>query len=317
MDFFDEVLPQLGVAIHSNNGRLPLKVRGPLQPQNIDIDGSLSSQFLTGLLMAYSAAGATDVSIKVSNLKSRPYIDLTLDVMEKFGFRLPENKNYEEFYFSSSTQHQSAGQVQHYTVEGDWSGGAFLLVAGAIAGSIVIEGLDVSSTQADKAILTALQQTGAVLSIQTNRIETGPAKTLKPFHFDATESPDLFPPLVALASYCNGRSVIEGTTRLTHKESNRAITLQDEFRKMGVAIDLQGDLMIIDGGSGVKGNRVHSRHDHRIAMACATAALKADGETIIEEAEAINKSYPDFYADIRQLGAHVVVPESSTQSIKQ
>lgn len=312
MDFFDDVLPQLDVAIKSNNGKLPLRVKGRLQPKDIEIDGSLSSQFLTGLLMAYSAAGASGVSIKVNNLKSRPYIDLTLDVMKQFGFLVPENKNYEEFYFPPSTSSGidpniiSSTSFRTYTVEGDWSGGAFLLVAGAIAGNIVIKGLDVSSTQADKAVLTALQQTGATLSIQSNRIEIGPPSAkLKAFHFDATESPDLFPPLVALASYCDGKSVIQGATRLTHKESNRAETLQEEFEKMGIRINLQDDLMIVEGGSGVKGNKVHSRHDHRIAMACAVAALKADGKTIIEEAEAINKSYPDFYADIQQLGASV------------
>ena len=311
MDFFDEVLPQLDVEISSNNGRLPLKVKGPLQPTDIEIDGSLSSQFLTGLLMAYSAAGARGVSIRVNDLKSRPYIDLTLDVMEKFGFDVPENKNYESFYFQRSTttnEHNvtASTSLRTYVVEGDWSGGAFLLVAGAITGKIVIEGLDVASTQADKSILTALQQTGAILSIQSNRIEIGPPLSpLKPFHFDATECPDLFPPLVALASYCEGKSTIEGTERLTHKESSRGITLQEEFAKMGIEIGLQDNLMIIKGGTGVKGSHVHSRHDHRIAMACATAAIKAEGETVIEEAQAINKSYPDFYADIRKLGVSV------------
>jgi 3-phosphoshikimate 1-carboxyvinyltransferase len=314
------VLPELGVAIKSNNGKLPLKVKGRLQPRNISIDGSLSSQFLTGLLMAYSAAGASDVSIWVKNLKSRPYIDLTLDVMKQFGFPVPENRNYEEFYFPSASHKDNdatgvADSARTYTVEGDWSGGAFLLVAGAIAGNIVVEGLDVLSTQADKAILIALQQTGAILSIQDNRIEIGPAsKNLKPFHFDATECPDLFPPLVALASYCDGKSVIAGATRLTHKESNRAITLQEEFGKLGIHISLQGDIMIVEGGSGIRGSHVHSHHDHRIAMACAVAALKANRETLIEEAEAINKSYPDFYSDIQQLGASI---SYHTVSMKQ
>ena len=315
MDFFDEVFPQLGVAITSDNGKLPLKVKGPLQPADIEIDGSLSSQFLTGLLMTYSAAEANGVSIRVRDLKSRPYIDLTLDVMQKFGLTVPENKNYEEFYFRRSTSPPvennsiSSTSSKMYVVEGDWSGGAFLLVAGAIGGNIVIEGLDVASTQADKAILSALQQSGAILSIQSNRIEIGPpVNALKPFQFDATECPDLFPPLVALASYCDGTSVIEGTRRLTHKESNRAITLQEEFAKMAIDIDLQDDLMIVKGGSGVKGNRVHSRHDHRIAMACSIAAIKAEGETIIEEAQAINKSYPDFYGDLKKLGASVFYP---------
>ena len=174
----------------------------------------------------------------------------------------------------------------------------------AIAGNIVVKGLDVFSPQADKAVLQALMDCGCIISIQPEQIEIGPAP-LKPFHFNATECPDLFPPLVALAAYCNGKSVIEGTSRLTHKESNRAITLQEEFAKLGVTIELQDDLMIIHGGGGLKGATVHSRHDHRIAMACAVAGLKAAGDVTIEEAEAINKSYPDFYEHLKVLGANV------------
>lgn len=301
MDFFDEVLPQLEVEIISNKGKLPLKIKGPLQPKNIEVDGSLSSQFLTGLLMSYAASGASDVAIKVNNLKSRPYIDLTLKVMRDFGMKVPENRNYETFYFSPAVPAGSQAVI-NYIVEGDWSGGAFLLVAGAIAGKIVVKGLDPESTQADKAILQALKDCGAELSLQKTNIEIGPAR-LKAFHFNATECPDLFPPLVALAAYCNGKTVIEGATRLTHKESNRAITLQQEFGKMGISIDLDKDRMIVHGGTGIKGAAVHSHHDHRIAMACAVAALQANGETVIEEAQAVDKSYPDFYKHIAQLGA--------------
>lgn len=307
MDFFDEVLPQLGVEIISKEGKLPLQVKGPLQPKNITIDGSLSSQFLTGLLMAYAASGAKDVTITVTNLKSKPYIDLTLQVMKQFGWEV-ENRNYEEFYFAGTTNHKS--QTTNYTVEGDWSGAAFLLVTGAIAGDITVKGLDVQSTQADRAVLQALQACGARMSIQQEQIEIGPAAPggnggLKAFQFDATECPDLFPPLVALAAYCKGTTVIQGVTRLTHKESNRALTLQEEFGKMGVTIELQDDLMLIKGGNGLQGAAVHSHHDHRIAMACAVAAVKATGETVISDAQAVNKSYPDFYEHIQALGAEV------------
>ncbi len=303
MDFFDEVLPQLGVKVRSNNGKLPLQVQGPLEPKNITIDGSLSSQFLTGLLMAYAAADANNVSIKVNGLKSKPYIDLTLKVMKDFGLKLPENKNYEEFYFNGNV-HQSNNTAINYTVEGDWSGAAFLLVAGAIAGNIIVKGLDISSSQADKAVLQALMDCGCILSIQEKQIEVG-AASLKAFHFNADDCPDLFPPLVALAAYCEGTTVIEGVSRLQHKESNRAITLQEEFGKMGVEIVLQDNLMLVKGGKGVKGSHVHSHHDHRIAMACAVAGLKANGETVIEEAQAVNKSYPEFYEHIMSLGAFV------------
>lgn len=305
MDFFDEVLPQLNVKVKSKNGKLPLAIQGPVVPKNITVDGSLSSQFLTGLLMAYAAADATDVSITVNDLKSRPYIDLTLDVMKQFGLKLPENKNYESFYFNKST-HDLRLTSHAYVVEGDWSGGAFLLVAGAIAGNITVKGLDVFSTQADKAVLQALMDCGAGISIESSQIELRPMP-LRAFHFNATDCPDLFPPLVALAACCEGTTAIEGATRLTHKESNRALTLQEEFGKMGIEITLQDDLMLVKGGTGIKGATVHSRHDHRIAMACAVAALKADAPVLIEEAEAINKSYPDFYQHLQQLGAAVAV----------
>jgi len=307
MDFFDEILPQLDVKIKSNKGKLPLVTQGPVIPKNISIDGSLSSQFLTGLLMAYAAAGAKDVAITVNNLKSRPYIDLTLNVMKQFGLKVPENNNYESFYFDAAT-HDSRLTTHDYTVEGDWSGAAFLLVAGAIAGNITVKGLDVFSTQADKAVLQALMDAGAGISIQPSHIELRPMP-LKAFHFNATDCPDLFPPLVALAACCNGTTAIEGAGRLTHKESNRALTLQEEFGKLGIEIILQDDLMLVKGGTGIRGAVVHSRHDHRIAMACAVAALKADAEVVIEEADAINKSYPDFYEHLAKLGASVAVTD--------
>jgi 3-phosphoshikimate 1-carboxyvinyltransferase len=300
MDFFDEIFPSLGIRIQSNNGKLPLKIQGPLKPANITIDGSLSSQFLTGLLMAYAAANASDVSIHVKDLKSKPYIDLTLHILKQFGVHV-ENRNYEEFYFGSNS---GSLKPTSYTVEGDWSGGAFLLVAGAIAGTTVVEGLDVQSTQADKAILSALKDSGAEMLISENKIEIGPAE-LKAFEFDATDCPDLFPPLVSLAACCKGITSITGVSRLAHKESNRALTLQEEFGKMGIEVELIDNVMKVHGSQNLKGAIVHSHHDHRIAMACAVAGLVANGETVIEEADAINKSYPDFYNDLIKLNASV------------
>jgi 3-phosphoshikimate 1-carboxyvinyltransferase len=299
MHFFDEIFPKLGIEISSNNGYLPINIKGPLSPANIQIDGSLSSQFLTGLLMAYAAAGANGVTIKVRDLKSKPYIDLTLDVMKKFGVDV-ENHQYESFTFKNPSGF-TAGK---YTVEGDWSGGAFLLVAGAIAGKITVEGLSTASTQADKEIMKALMDSGADIKASENIISVGPS-SLNAFSFDATDCPDLFPPLVALASYCKGTTYIKGVRRLAHKESNRGLTLQEEFGKMGMSIEMDEDLMQVHGGSGLKGATVHSHHDHRIAMACAVAALKAKGETVIEEADAVNKSFPDFYDKISSTSAAI------------
>ncbi len=300
--FFTGVLPQLGVPCRSDDGLLPLQIQGPLQPANIEIDGSLSSQFLTGLLFAFSAAGASDKTITVKNLNSKPYIDLTLQVMADFGLAVPQNNDYQSFYFPGRTAVAPPAGPLQYAVEGDWSGAAFLLVAGAIAGDLVIKGLNVFSTQADKAILQALMQSGAVLSIEETQISVRKTR-LKPFHFNATDCPDLFPPLVALAAYADGTSVIEGVHRLTHKESNRALTLQEEFAKMGLRIRFQDDFMLIEGGGKLKGAAVHSRHDHRIAMACGIAALGAESDMTIDEAEAVNKSYPQFWSHLEAFTA--------------
>lgn len=311
MNFFDELFPKLCVSVESNNGFLPIKLKGPLQPVDITIDGSLSSQFLTGLLMAYAKAATKEVAISVTNLKSKPYIDLTLQMMKQFGYDV-KNENYERFIVAPSRHVSATGSVINYTVEGDWSGSSFLLVSGAIAGAVVVKGLDINSAQADKTIVNVLENAGAIVSAGKNSVavQSFPETGGSPFHFDATDCPDLFPPLVALAAYCRGVSVIEGVSRLLHKESNRAITLQQEFSRMGVEIGIEDDKMMVKGTDRLKGTTVHSHQDHRIAMACAVAALKADGEMVIEEATAVNKSYPGFFEDLKLLGADVSLPST-------
>jgi 3-phosphoshikimate 1-carboxyvinyltransferase len=301
MNFFDETLPTLGVEIHSNQGKLPITLRGPLQPKNIKVDGSMSSQFLTGLLFAYAKACTAPVSIKVENLQSRPYIDLTISVLKHFGFQV-SNENYETF-----TLHPREPVPAHsikYTVEGDWSNAAFLLVAGAISGEIILTGANLNSSQGDKNIMEALYDCGAMVHIHKDEITVKKGQ-LKAFNFDATHCPDLFPPLVALAAYCKGTTTIKGVHRLLHKESNRALTLRDEFKKMNLPIELNGDVMTIHGGKEIKGAKVSSHNDHRIAMACAVAALSAKGNTIIESADAVKKSYPDFFKNLKELKALV------------
>jgi 3-phosphoshikimate 1-carboxyvinyltransferase len=297
MNFFDEILPLLDVEVHSNNGMLPVTLRGPLQPKNITVDGSLSSQFLTGLLFAFAKACTAPVSITVKNLSSRPYIDLTVSVLKHFGFHI-ENNNYE--VFTISPRKGSPSTTVRYTVEGDWSNAAFLLVAGATAGELTLSGVDMNSSQGDKDIMKALYDSGAEVVLKNDEIFVK-RKKLTAFQFDATHCPDLFPPLVALASYCNGNTSIKGVSRLLHKESNRAIALRDEFKKMNVEIELNGDVMVIHGGGVVNGAAVSSHNDHRIAMATAVAGLSAKGITNISESEAVKKSYPDFYSDIASI----------------
>ncbi len=301
MDFLNTYLPKLGVTVFSNNGKLPITIRGPLKPREITVAGGLSSQFLTGMLFAYARAVTSPTILRVDNLMSKPYIDLTLDVLKKFGFRVT-HQDYKRFELLPYKP--VAGSVIKYKVEGDWSNAAFLLVAGAIAGPVAVRGMEMDSVQGDREVMNALYQCGAEVKIGRGGIIVNPGE-LKAFEFDATHCPDLFPPLVALASYCKGRTIIRGVTRLLHKESNRALALRDEFRKMNVNIILDGDIMKIDGSDRVKGARVSSHNDHRMAMACAVAALKAEGITQIAGAEAVNKSYPEFFEDMKKLKMQV------------
>lgn len=306
MDFLDRHLPRLGVRVFSNDGKVPITITGPVHPRNIEVEGGLSSQFLTGMLFAYCKAATEPVSIKVKNLTSRPYIDLTLSVLNKFGFKA-EHDNYEIFHIHP-VEKKPVSPIR-FQIEGDWSNAAFLLVAGAVSGNVNLSGMDVHSAQGDKSILEALQKCGTDMNVQNERIEIRKSNGLVGFDFDATHCPDLFPPLVALASNCEGVSRIKGVDRLLHKESNRAVALHNEFGKMNVKVELDGNWMSVHGSSNIRGAEVSSHNDHRIAMAATVAALNAEGATTISQAEAVDKSYPGFYEDMKSLGAEIEVSE--------
>jgi len=297
MFMIEHALNQLGVKCTSTDGFLPLTVQGPLVGGYCEIDGSISSQLLTGLLLALPLA-VKDSEIKVNNLKSKPYIDMTIEILRSFGITI-YHTDYKLFKMHGNQKYNP----HDYTIEGDWSGGAFLLVAGAINGQIGIRGLNSDSKQSDLQIIQALEKAGANIKISENLIEISKSE-LKAFKFDATESPDLFPPLVALASYCKGVSTIKGVSRLIYKESDRAATLKEEFGKMNIRIDINDDMMSVTGGQ-PQGAHVESHDDHRIAMAVAVASLGATGGVYIRDSQCVTKSYPGFFNDLRNLGAIV------------
>lgn len=287
-------LRALGVKFTSRNGFLPVEVCGPIRGGDVSVDGSLSSQFLTGLLMALPKA-QNDSVIYVGKLNSKPYIDMTIEVMQAFGVEI-SHRDYEEFFIAGNQTYRPTT----YSVEGDWSGASCLLVAGAVAGNIKINHLNPCSLQADLAIIDALERAGARISSEGDSYTLSKG-ALKGFEFDATHCPDLFPALVALAANCKGKTLLTGTTRLTNKESNRAQTLADVFGKLGVEVDLsETDIMVVKGGK-IRGGEVHSYNDHRIAMAAAVAGLTAKSKVVIDGAEAVDKSYPGFWEDLRSI----------------
>lgn len=300
-DIYESVLPSLGVMMTSNNGKLPITLKGTLQPKDITIDGSVSSQFITGLLLAFQMSKANDVTIEVTNLNSKPYVDLTINMAQEFLGKTIQNIGYQYFKFSNPKDKIYSSNYT-FQVQGDWSSAAPFLSLGVMSKSTQIEGLDLFTDQADKSILGALMDTGARLSINTDLIEISNLGVLKPFHFIAIDCPDLFPALAALAAMLPGKSVLEGTSRLTYKESNRAIAIQESFEKLGITVVLQDDLMIIEGQNEYEGGEVDSYGDHRIVMACAMLALKAKQPIIINDYECIDKSYPTFFNDLIAFG---------------
>jgi 3-phosphoshikimate 1-carboxyvinyltransferase len=294
-----EALQQLNARCTANNhsDSLPVTVQGPLKGANITIDGYQTSQLLTGLIMALPLV-QDNSEITVKNLSSKSYVDMTIQLLKQFGVVV--RKESDSYYKIRGRQHYTP---QTYVVEGDWSSAAFLLVAAALKGEVTVQNLFGNSKQPDSAILKVLTLAGADIMVNEQSVRVARvAVPLKAFQFDATDSPDLFPPLVVLAAYCRGVSVIYGINRLTIKESNRAVTLQEEFTKLGVKIELVDDAMRVHGGAMVRGGvELSSHHDHRIAMALATAALAAEMPVTINDTECVSKSYPDFFSDLKRL----------------
>lgn len=294
MDMMTAPLRSLGVRVRDKKGRLPFTVRGPMRGGDVWIDGSVSSQFLTGLLMALPLA-CGDTTIHVRELKSLPYIDMTLDTMDRFGIEI-DHRDYKEFYVPGNQSYTPAA----FEMEGDWSAASCLLVAGAVAGSVTVNNLREVSLQADIAIIEALSRAGARIESTVNSVMIR-KRNLRAFEFDATDSPDLFPALAALAANCEGTSVINGTKRLSFKESNRAQTIESEFGKLGIKVDNSGNNVMKITGGPIHGGIVESHRDHRIAMSLAVAALNASGPVIIKDAECVSKSYYDFWEDFNRL----------------
>ncbi len=298
MDLVEAPLRALGVAVRTDAGRLPVVVRGPLRGGEVEVDGSLSSQFISGLLMALPLA-SRESCVRVKELKSKPYVAMTLEVLRDFGVTVRADADLSCFEIAGGQEYSA----RDYTVEGDWSGASCLLAAGAIAGNVVVTNLRKESLQADRAMLAALERSGAWLEIRDTEVRVR-AASLRAFSFDATECPDLFPALVALASAAEGVSSVRGAARLRHKESDRAGVLSAEYGKLGIEVVVDGDEMRIRGGV-PKGADVDSHEDHRIAMSLATAALRAEEAVRIRGPECVAKSFPEFFEVLDEMRSKV------------
>ncbi|MCL1965731.1 MAG: 3-phosphoshikimate 1-carboxyvinyltransferase, partial [Candidatus Bathyarchaeota archaeon] len=267
------------------------------------ISGDVSSQFISGLMFACPMA-KTDTEIQVTTpLESIDYVKMTQEVLAMHQIEVQISEDYRRIYIPSK---QIFRQVDS-KVPGDFSSAAFLLAAAAITNSsVTIENLNYKSMQGDRAILDVLEQMGVIEKICDDSIKVqGVDGVLKAVDIDAKNIPDLIPICTVLACYANGQSKIFNAQRLKFKESDRLAAIYEELTKMGASIDIDESSLTIKGPCKLEGAAINSHNDHRIAMACAVAALRAKGETIVKNADCVRKSYPSFFNDLSSIGAEI------------
>jgi 3-phosphoshikimate 1-carboxyvinyltransferase len=289
-----DVLSDAGISFETDSGKFPLKISGSAKNNHLKIDASFSSQMLTGLLISAPLLQHNTV-IHVMDVVSKPYIEMTLDIIKDFGVNI-EHENFKTFHVSGN-QHYIG---REYEIEGDWSGASNFLVAAAISGEMTVFGLNMKSKQADRFIIDVLKAFGADVQFGADGVIVKKHQCL-PFHIDATHCPDLFPPLAVLAAAARGTSVIKGIQRLVHKESNRLESIVEMMNALGGKVQISDAGMIIHGNGRLKGGTVNSQNDHRIVMAAAVAACISENPVQIIGAEAVRKSYPDFFEKMNGL----------------
>ena len=285
-------LERLGIKI--NNSEESILIDGKIKSGIIKLNNQNTSQLLSALLITMPFLNG-DSEIICKNLVSKNYVDITLEMLKSLGINIL-NKSYERFIIKGNQKLKKNKIV----VEGDWSSAAFHFVGAAISGKVDIYGLNINSSQGDKEIINVLRKCGSKIKINNSYISVLKDKLI-PFVFDATDCPDLFPPLIVLASCCEGDSIINGVDRLINKESNRALSLKKEFSKLGVDINQENNSFRITGKDFLDANEVSSHLDHRIAMSLSIAAIKCKNPITIINSEVVNKSYSRFYDDLEKI----------------
>jgi 3-phosphoshikimate 1-carboxyvinyltransferase len=303
-----DALSELGGTARSTrgNGQAPLVVDGPIEGGTVSMPGDVSSQFVTALLMAGAVTeDGIDIDL-TTELKSAPYVDITLDVLESFGvearetdagYRVPGGQTYEP----------GAGE---YAVPGDFSSASYLLAAGALAAedgdSVVVEGMH-PSAQGDAAIVDVLERMGADVDWDRERGEiTVRRSALSGVEVGVADTPDLLPTIAVLGAAADGTTRITDAEHVRYKETDRVSAMAESLTKMGASVEEEHDELVVHGGeSTLSGASVDGRGDHRLVMALSVAGLVADGETTIAGGEHVDVSFPGFFDVISGLGASV------------
>lgn len=282
--------------------KLNLEIKGQLKGGTFEVEGNVSSQFISGLLFALPLLKEDSKIIITTEMESISYVDLTLKVMEDFGIKIINN-NYKEFIVKGNQKYEG----RNYRVEGDYSQGAFFLSADAIGNEIVCNDLCISSLQGDKEVINILKKMNVDIMVKGNNIEGKKKKKLKSTYIDGSQCPDIIPVLTSVAALAKGRTEIVNVGRLRIKECDRLAAITCELNKLGANITEKEDSIIVDGVDELEGGvEVWSHKDHRIAMTLAIVSSKCNKPIIIKDYDCVSKSYPKFFEDFEKLGGITV-----------
>lgn len=291
---FTEALPKAGTVCKTEGG-LPLEIKGQLKSGIFEIPGNVSSQFITGLLLALPILEGDSEIVLTSPLESVGYIAMTIRTMKQFGVNIQATEK---------GWHIKGGQTYKtcdYTTDGDWSQAAFFMVLGAVSGKVTVKGVAKDSTQGDKKCAEILAEFGAKVTQRDNEV-TVEKGDLKAITIDASQIPDLVPVLSVCAAFAEGTTKIINAERLRIKECDRLKATAELLNNLGGKVKELSDGLEITGVSSLKGGNVNGYNDHRIVMSAAVCAARSDEDITATFAMSINKSYPDFYIDYNSIG---------------
>lgn len=300
LDIYFRLFGEHGVSFQrTDNLSLPLKVKGLLQPGEYCVEGDISSQFISGLMFLLPLLNGDSKIVITSNLESKGYLDLTMDMLERFSIEV-DNRGYKEFVIKGKQQYKR----QDTDIEGDYSQVAFWLVGGLLGGEINCLNMNTNSLQGDREILDILKRMGGNIVLNDNSIKASLSET-RGTVIDGSQCPDIIPVLAVLAAVSEGETRIINAERLRIKESDRLKAISMELNKLGAKVEETADGLRIKGCKNLRGGTVSSWNDHRIAMALAVAACRCTEPVTIQGSEAVNKSYPHFWKDYRKLGGRI------------
>lgn len=299
LDTYYKIFNKQNIKYISNNSKLPLSIEGKLRSGSFEIEGNISSQFITGLMFALPLLGEDSKITIINELESKGYVDLTIDMLKRFGINIINNY-YKEFFIKGNQKYINID----YRVEGDFSQAAFWLVGGILGEEILCKDLNTNSLQGDKVIMELIRSMDGHIVIKDSLVTTKASKT-KGIIIDASQCPDIVPILAVLASLSEGETKIINASRLRIKESDRLKAISTELNKLGANVKELEDGLIIKGKERLTGGVVDSWNDHRIAMSLAIASIRCTSEVIITNSDTVKKSYPHFWEDFKKLGGKI------------